>query len=415
MNEPLRQIAESIAEHPRRVAASSLGVFWGAAALVLLMSFATGFREFMRAELGRFGERLVLVHPAFTSSGFPGFGKGVPVEIDRLDVAAVERATSQFVEALLPEHRSDERVRVEGAGRVRRLDLSGADGRFARYRNFEIASGRFLDADDVAKRRAVAVIGFEAARDLYGRPELALGRTLRIEGQPFELVGIAARKGRQYMNTHRPDNRLLIVPVSTAEARLGFRREAVESLLLAPRPGVSGATATRAVLAALGPLSGFHPQDADAIKAYDTGRILGMTELFYAGFMVFIGIAGTITLLVGAVGIANYHLATLAERTVEIAVAKAVGARNRVLVAQTVLESVAVSGAATLLGVALGLLACLVLEVSTAGQDFPRPIVSGLVVLVTAAASLAVGVVAAVAPALRVRDIDVSVAMRSAL
>ena len=91
---------------------------------------------------------------------------------------------------------------------------------------------------------------------------------------------------------------------------------------------------------------------------YDMSRSLGLIDLFYSGFMVFIGVAGTITLLIGGVGIANYHLALLSERAVEIAVAKALGARNSLLIAQTVLESLLVSTGSAGLGILLGLTGC---------------------------------------------------------
>ena len=161
-----------------------------------------------------------------------------------------------------------------------------------------------------------------------------------MEGRGFEVIGVADRKGRQYMNTHRPDNRLLIIPVTTAEAKLGYRKEAVSRLMLCALPGVGAADSVDAVLASLGPQAGFHPDDGDAVKWFDFAQFLDLVDLFYAGFSVFIGVAGIVTLLIGAVGIANYHLATLSERSVEIAVAKAIGATNRVLIFQTVLEPV---------------------------------------------------------------------------
>ena len=138
-----------------------------------------------------------------------------------------------------------------------------------------------------------------------------------------------------------------------------------------------------------------------------------MVDLFYAGFSVFIGIAGIITLLIGGVGIANYHLATLSERSVEIAVSKAIGAKNRVLIFQTVLESLLVSGTAALGGVALGLAACAALGRLSSSQAFPHPIVSLPAVVVTFVAVLAVALVAAALPARRVTRIEISTALRA--
>jgi putative ABC transport system permease protein len=413
LRESLRQAVEVVSDHPRRVVASSLGVFWGAAAIVVLMAWGAGFREYMKSELGRYGSGSVMMFPASTSSGFPGYRKGVRVEISREDAAVVERETADLIEAILPEHLSRERVLVESGDRVRRLDLSAADHRYAHYRKFAIGQGRFFDAADVERSRAVAILGFEAAADLFGSAERALGGRIRVEGRSFEVIGVADRKGRQYMNTHRPDNRLLILPITTAEAKLGYRKEAVGRLMVYPRRGVSAASAVKAVLASLGPRAGFHPEDGDALKWFDTGQFLDLVDLFYAGFSVFIGAAGIITLLIGAVGIANYHLATLAERSVEIAVCKAIGARSRALIFQTVLDSLLVSGGAALGGVSLGLAACAALGRISSSQALPDPILSLPTVAITFVAVLGVAVVAAVLPARRVTRIEISEALRA--
>ena len=291
--------------------------------------------------------------------------------------------------------------------------MSATDHRYAHYRKFAIGQGRFFDASDVEDRRSVAILGFEAAVDLFGTAERALGGRIRVEGRGFEVIGVADRKGRQYMNTHRPDNRLLILPITTAEAKLGYRKEAVSKLLVFPRPGVSTEESVTAVLASLGPRAGFHPEDDDAVRWFDFTALLGVVDLFYAGFSVFIGVAGIVTLLIGAVGIANYHLATLSERSVEIAVSKAIGATNRALIFQTVLESLLVSGSAALGGVALGLAACAALGRLSSSQALPHPIISLPAVVVTFVAVLGVAVVAAALPARRVTRIEISEALRA--
>jgi putative ABC transport system permease protein len=413
LRESSRQAIEILSDHPRRVVASSLGVFWGAAAIVLLMAWGAGFREYMKSELGRYGRSFVLMYPASTSSGFPGYRKGVRVEISREDAAVVARENANLIEAILPEHLSEERLLVEAGDRVRRLDMSAADHRYAHFRRFAIGRGRFFDASDVEGRRAVAVLGFEAAVDLFGTAERALGGRIRVAGRGFEVIGVAERKGRQYMNTHRPDNRLLILPITTAEAKLGYRKEAVSRLMVCALPGVSAAESVNAVLSSLGPRAGFHPEDGDALKWFDGAKFLDLVDLFYAGFSVFIGVAGIVTLLIGAVGIANYHLATLSERSVEIAVSKAIGATNRALIFQTVLESLLVSGSAALGGVSLGLATCAALGRLSTSQALPHPIISLPAVVVTFVAVLGVAVVAAVLPARRVTRIEISEALRA--
>ena len=120
-----------------------------------------------------------------------------------------------------------------------------------------------------------------------------------------------------------------------------------------------------------------------------------------------------VTLLIGAVGIANYHLATLSERSVEIAVSKAIGATSRTLIFQTILESLLVSGSAALGGVSLGLAACAALGSISTSQGLPHPIISLPAVVVTFVAVLGVAVVAAALPARRVTRIEISEALRA--
>jgi putative ABC transport system permease protein len=391
-----------------------MGVFWGSAAIVIMLAWGTGFRDYMKQEFERYGRPAVTLIPGVSSSGFPGYRPGVPVRVSREDARVAERENGELVEAVLAEHYSDERLLVEVRGRVRRLDMTATDHRFLHYRNFRIGEGRFFDAADVERQRAVAVLGYEAAQELLEDPKRELGRTIRISGEPFELIGVLDEKsGRQYNNTNRPENRLLLVPNSAAEARLGFDEERVSLLKAYTRPGVDPQAVLRGLVASLARRRGLHPDDTDAVRHYDMSTTTRLLDLMYVGFALFIGVAGTVTLLVGGVGIANYHLAMLAEREVEIGVAKAIGARSGTLMAQSALESLLVSGVAALAGVGLGLGGCVALEHLTPPGMFPTPVVSGLVVFITFCALIGVAVVAALVPALRVRRMDISIALRA--
>lgn len=413
LREQLRQAVEAITDHPGRVITSALGVYWGAAAIVVLLAVGEGFRVYMNAELGGYGKPMVFVIPGITSSGFPGHRAGVRIRLGREELEAAERVSASHVAAILSEHRSldDSRALVEASGRRRRLDLSGVDHRFAEHRRFAIGHGRSFSAADVARARALAVLGHAAARDLFHSADAAVGRTIRIDGVAFEVVGVAAEKGRQYFNTNRPDNQLLMVPLTTAEQRLGFREDSIEFASVILRPGATAKPALRAVLGSLAPKAGFHPDDTDAVRWFDLTGILGMIDLMAAGFGLFVAFAGTITLVVGGIGIANAHLASLAERSVELAVARALGARTRVLVTGALLESLLVSGATAVAGVATGAGVAWLLARLLAGTGL-APVISPAVLVTAAAALTAVSLVAALGPALRVRRTDVSVALR---
>jgi len=414
--EHLRQAFESIAENPRRAAASAMGVLWGAAAIVLMLAWGSGFVDFMKVEFGRFARGGVFMAPGITSSGFPGHRSGVRVRASRADAARAERDHRELIEAVVAEHVSNERLLVEARGRVRRLDLIATDPRFPYYRRFGLAAGRFFDDTDLARSRPVAVLGWDAAADLFEWPPDGVGSTLRVDGEPFELIGVLERKpGRQYTNTNRPENRLLVLPSSSAEARLGHDRDRISRFLIFPRGGVEPEPALHAVIATLAKRRGFHPDDTDAVRWFDMSQMMSTLELLHIGFSLFLGIAGTVTLLVGGVGIANYHLALLSERAVEIGVAKAIGARNGTLMRQAVLEAAIVAGTAALLGIGLGVAGCQALARFAPADMFPVPVISATVLGITALALTGVGIVAALVPALRVRRMEISLALREGI
>lgn len=410
------QAFESLAANPWRAFASALGVFWGAAATVLMLSWGAGFQEFMRVELGRYGRSSIFVIPGVSSSGFPGYRAGVPLRATRDDAAAAERESSELVDAVVTEYWSRERLRIERAGRVRRLDLTASDPRFPELRRFGLAAGRFFDSGDLEKSAAVAVLGWEAARDLFDSPASGVGKRVRIEGVPFQVIGVFDRKsGKQYNNTNRPENRLVLVPQTTAEARLGFRKDGERLFIVYPRAGVDSEAALHAVLASLARRGGFHPDDTDAVRTFDLSRLFRFLDLLHVIFMGFIGVASTVTLLVGGLGIANYQLALLTERAVELGVARALGARARTLVVQAALESLLVSSAASLLGVGLALGICAAFTWLVPAELLPAPVVSGAAAAITAAALVGVALVAAIVPALHVRSTDVALALRAGI
>lgn len=407
---------EALADHPRRTIASSLSVFWASAAILVLLAWGSGFRSLMEEELGRYGQGGLRVRPGITSSGFPGFRSGRRVAWTLEDIEVSARGHGDRIEALLPEYASetDRLPLVEAEGRVRRLPISAVDDRWAGYRNFQVSEGEFFGRSDVERARPVAVLGYDAAEALFEGQEDVVGRTVRIDGQPFRVVGVAASKGRQYIDPERPDDNLLIVPITAAEKRLGYDERTPYFTLIA-RPGVNSEAALAALLTTLGPRASFHPEDDDAVRWNDTSELLGVIDLLAAGFFGFVAFAGTITLLVGGVGIANLQLTSLAERSVEIATAKAVGARDRTLVLQAVLEALIVAGGASLLGTLTGLATCSTLGALLPPGLFPAPQITWPVLLVSGLGFAGVAVAASVMPALSVRRIDVSAALRAVL
>jgi putative ABC transport system permease protein len=220
-------------------------------------------------------------------------------------------------------------------------------------RNLAIAEGRFVSPADVARAARVAVIGPEAERRLFGR-ERALGKSIAVGGARFRVIGVTQDKGTQLSNIGNPDDQLVLIPYTTAQRWFTHTDDVDEIMLTAPRREQSG-DAIEAVRGLVGLHERFAPVgDAGmwSMNYWDTLRTLfGMLSALQLFFLV----AGVVTLFVGAVGVMNMMLVVVGERTWEIGLRKALGARSRDVFAQFLLEATLVAGGAGVLGTALGI------------------------------------------------------------
>lgn len=408
-----RHAIESLLESRSRALVTWLAVFWASAGTVFLVACGLGFRDYMLAQLREYGRGSLNVTGGVTSSGYPGYPVGRKVRISRSAAARAE-AEAAGIEAILPVHLREEGYSLLTAGRRQRwYQLDGVDERYLWYRNFRVREGRELTAADVAQSRRVAVLGHDVAVELFGSAEAATGARIAIDGHAFQVIGVCDGKPRQYVNPGRPDNRLVLVPISAAEDALGFDPEDVERLLVYPRLA-DGRSAMERVLGVLGPEAGFHPDDLDAISWQDTRRLSRAVDLISAGFIGFVALAGSVTLLVAGVGVALFQLSTLASRVREIGILKAIGARNRTLVAQSVAESLLLTGSGVVLGTVFAVAGTEALAVLARARSLPEPRVSLALGIAVGVALVAVGCAAALLPALRVRRMEPSAALRSA-
>jgi ABC-type antimicrobial peptide transport system permease subunit len=411
VREALEQATDAVLEHPRRSIGAGVGTFLGAAILTVLLAWSSGFRDFMRGELMSYGRGSLWLTPRATSSDFPGFRGGVAVRFARRDLELAESSSVDAVEAVLPQHQSRERMLAEVEGTYRQVDVSGVDPRFFALRSFEVEHGHLFTARDLESFRPVAVLGAEIAAALFGSGRDAIGGRVRIEGHAFEVVGVTRRKSRQYINPSRPDNELVIVPITSAESRLGFDAENVHRVDIYPRSGAEPERALDAVLAVLGPRSGFSPRDTSAYQWADTARLVRLTDAMYLGFTVFLSLCGVIILAIGGVGIANHQLTVLGERSVELAVARALGARRRDLILVISIESLLLSLSAALSGVIAAAAACLIAG-ALIPSDVPTPRVTHVVLGITALALVVVTAVATLIPVSRITKEEVAVGLR---
>jgi putative ABC transport system permease protein len=409
MGDLVRETLASLRAHALRFGLAALGVGWGALMLTFLSAQSGAMASHFRHELEEIGPRLVILGPGTIVRERVGERASREVEIEAEDVARIEGLS--VVEHASPVVELPGQL-VRHGRRSKLLNVVGWDHDAARIRNFSAAEGRFLSPRDVADAATVAFLGPRAKERLFGA-EPALGETIQIGAERFRVIGISNAKQDQVMDVGNPDDLLVMIPYTTAQRRFAQTEKLHELILSAERRELGGlAIAQARELTALH--HSFDPRSDTALWSVDFWDTLKVLFGMLFATQLFMAVAGTLTLLVGAVGVMNIMLVVVTERTREIGVRKALGARDRDVFLQFLSEAVTVALASGVLGTAAGLALLRAtagafesagIAVSARPDPFTTFVVSGALV--------AVAIVAGVLPAARAARVPPAEALRS--
>ena len=312
-----------------------LGVIIGVGAVIALVSVGTGASREVTTQVEALGSNLVIVMPANAR------GRDLRVE----DAATIEERVAGVAHAV-PSLR--ESATVVWTGRSIDTDVVGTTEFLPEVQSHPVGQGRFLSGQDVLYRRFVAVLGATARNNLFGLRD-PMGQEIYISGYPFTVIGVMAEKGEGGLFTPDPDDRVLI-PVTTAQRLLGTNK--IGSIYVSVNQGANADLVTTHVQRIFEVRFG----DADAVQVFSQQQILAAVGSVTGILTMLLGAIAGISLLVGGIGIMNIMLVSVTERTREIGVRKAVGARSRDILAQFLVESVIISLVGGAIGIALGML-----------------------------------------------------------
>lgn len=369
-----------------------LGVVIGVSAVVVLVAIGSGAKREVEAQVNGLGANLVILVPGRLEFG----AAPTRSRLELADADRVGRAIGQPDDVAVT-LASGETVRAGGNSAF--ATVNGTNAAVPRVFNRPVARGEYLRASDVDTRRRVAVIGPELARTLYEGAD-PLGRTLTVGGVRFRVIGVFAPLGGAFGQTRDAE---VHIPVTAAQRLFDDAR--VDALAVkAPTTGDIGSVSDRAlaVLRDRYPGEQFSAVTQDQILG-TVGRILGLLTTVLAAI-------AAISLLVGGVGVSNIMLVSVRERTREIGLRKAVGARQRDVLVQFLIEAVLLTTIGGVLGIALGVGAALGL--SAAVGSLPAQITWWSPALAFGV-SAAVGVFFGVVPARRAGRLDPVVALRA--
>ena len=338
-----------------RTALTALGVIIGVAAVVTMMAIGAGAQARVAQQIQSLGSNLIIVLSGSITAGGVRLGSGSQLTITEDDAWAIQREVSS-VEVVAPVMRGGVQV-VFGSSNWSTA-LQGVTPEYFQARDWRAASGRLLTWDDVDAAGKVVLLGQTVADNLFGGAD-PLEQTVRIKQVPFTVVGVLARKGQSTRGEDQDDT--LIIPLSTAKKKvLGVSQANVRSvgsiLVKVAEPGrmVEAESQIRDLLR-----QRHHrqPNEDDDFTIRNLAEILASQEAASRVLGLLLAAVAAVSLVVGGIGIMNIMLVSVTERTREIGLRRAVGARRRDILAQFLIEAVFVSLAGGLIGIGAGIVA----------------------------------------------------------
>jgi putative ABC transport system permease protein len=394
----LRLGVRSLKLHKLRSSLSILGVVFGVAAVVAMSSVGEGARRETLAQIASLGIDTVTVRPR-------------PAEPGEKAPAALPAATAGSIGRVVPGVRAVAPLRVaelpaEAAGRTASVIAIGTTPSYRDATRLEVAAGRFLADVDVAGRQRVAVLGASVARALFplGSP---VGEAVRLGGDWYQVVGVlegrASPRGRGAAIRGRDINRSMLVPLGALDRGADRRPDGVDEVVFRVAAPEAVVPAAGVALALVRRATGGEP-----VEVIVPREILRQRERTQRVFNVVTGAVAAISLLVGGIGIMNIMLASVAERTREVGVRRALGARRRDVAAQFLVESSLLTVAGGVLGGVLGLVGAALIQVFAGWPTAVHPLMLAAALVV----ALAVGIGFGFYPAWHAAGLDPVEALR---
>jgi len=349
----LRIALRALAVNKLRSALTMLGIVIGVGAVIVMIAVGAGAQARVEEQIRALGSNLLLVMPGSTTAGGVrmGFGSGSTLTED--DVVAINREIPEALAA--PALRGSAQV-IWGNSNWS-TQVFGVTPEYLDVRQWPLASGRSFEAGEMAGAAKVCLIGATVAKQLFGGAD-PLDQSIRIKRIPFTVIGVLDVKGQSMMGTDQDD--LILVPIKTARSRVlgtasAARNRTVGTIWVKAADGLDTKVVEEQVRSLLRQRHRVQPGADDDFSLRNLQEVMAAQEASSRVLALLLAAVASVSLLVGGIGIMNIMLVSVTERTREIGLRMAVGARTRDILGQFLVEAVTLSLIGGLIGVGLGM------------------------------------------------------------
>ena len=342
----IRQAASAMWSHKMRTFLSVLGILIGVAAVIAMLALGTGAEESISKQLSSLGSNLLLLMPGSAKSGGISLGTGTVTRFTFQDIAAIEKMSESIGKVY---------GSVQGKGQVVyggnnwNTQVEGDGANYAEMRSAVPAIGRFFTDEDVKMRYKVAVIGTTVARNLFG-DENPIGKTMKLNLINFKVIGVLPMKGA---TGFRDQDDVVVIPVTTAMYRV-LGKQYIDSIFMEVKSADLIDNTQDAVTKLIIKQHHLSKDNQDTFQIRNMAELKKTLEQTTKTMALLLGSIAAISLLVGGIGIMNIMLVSVTERTREIGLRKAIGARNQDIMIQFLIEAALIAFIGGVSGIALG-------------------------------------------------------------
>ena len=406
----LKQAYAAMRHDVRKTLLTMLGMAWGIATVVLLLAYGQGFGRAINNIFESFGAHSVGVFPGRTSQQAGGNKSGMPIRFTEADVELL-RNVAPLVKHIA--RHSDMNATVQNGNRTFTFSVDGVDPPVMTIWNLVLDEGRWLNDEDNLQHAKVAVIGSEAKEKLFSGMN-AIGQTVRANGVSFEIVGVLHPRMQEGDNDI---NRVLYIPYNSLDT---LKDNYYINGIWMDFEGLDHTKLTQSIREALAEEHHFKATDTRAIFIHDSMKQLEQFSILSIALQALLAFIGTLTLAIGGIGLANIMLVSVTQRTREIGVEKALGARKKDILFQFLAEALVITAVGGLIGILLsyvvsfsvGRLTLYSAMAQHAEAGDIRLLVAPKIIVISTTILGFVGILSGLFPAIRAANLDPIEALR---